>query len=101
SAPSRRIHRAMFATSSSWVMVSPPGCGQGPTGSVGAGAASLEFADGRRHGENAELLPSLFAFCQAGISIMRMERLTDLDERLLAALRNDGRAPIATLAARL
>lgn len=33
--------------------------------------------------------------------MMRMERLTDLDERLLAALRNDGRAPIAALATRL
>lgn len=33
--------------------------------------------------------------------MMCMERLTDLDERLLAALRNDGRAPIAALATRL
>ncbi|MBP2381742.1 Lrp/AsnC family transcriptional regulator [Brachybacterium sacelli] len=30
-----------------------------------------------------------------------MERISDLDERLLAALRKDGRAPIATLATRL
>lgn len=30
-----------------------------------------------------------------------MERISDLDERLLSALRKDGRAPIATLAAQL
>lgn len=50
---------------------------------------------------NAELLPSICAIWVPSISIMRMERLADLDERLLAALRNDGRAPIAALAARL
>lgn len=32
---------------------------------------------------------------------MLMDRISDLDERLLAALRKDGRAPIATLAAQL
>src|SRR5699024_5395293 len=62
---------------------------------------SVECANSRLNGRNASLLSSLCAVCEAMRSMMCMERLTDLDERLLAALRNDGRAPIAALATRL
>src|SRR5699024_3323200 len=92
-----------FATSSSWVisLASWMRCEAGPGGAPALMLFSVECADGRRNGRDASLLSSLCAVCEAMRSMLRMERLTDLDERLLAALRNDGRAPIAALATRL
>ena len=55
----------------------------------------------RRNPQIVEVMTSRYSLCIPALYVVHMSELDDLDRRLIALLRTDGRAPVTTLARQL